>query len=166
MSQNFQEISNKIQNWEKAKKTVQDWQTLGLEVVFTNGCFDLVHYGHLYYLAEAAGLGHKLVVALNSDASIKKLKGQNRPIQEKKSRLHLMACLQFVDLVVEFEQDTPLDLITLLQPDILVKGGDWKAEEIVGSKIVLDLGGKVQSLAFVEGYSTTKLEDKIKAQKE
>lgn len=162
MNQYFQSISHKIQNWEQAKKTVEGWQALGWNVVFTNGCFDLVHYGHLYYLAEAAALGQKLVVALNSDRSIKKLKGKNRPIQDHKSRFHLMASLQCVDLVVEFEQDTPLELITLLQPDVLVKGGDWKAEQIVGSEVVLGLGGEVRSLAFVEGYSTTKLEEKIR----
>ena len=163
MPQYFQNITSKIQDWATAKTTIKQWQATNLEVVFTNGCFDLIHYGHLHYLAEAAALGQKLVVALNSAASISRLKGKHRPIKDSLSRLNLMASLQFVDLVVEFEQDTPLELIKILQPNILVKGGDWKIEEIIGSEIVLANNGKVQSLAFVEGYSTTKLEQKIKS---
>lgn len=163
MNQHFLHITNKIQNWEEAQNIVQQWQEEGLGVVFTNGCFDLIHYGHLYYLAEAASLGQKLVVALNSDASVSRLKGAHRPIKDSKNRQHIMASFEFVDLVVEFEQDTPKDLIKLLKPNILVKGGDWKIEEIVGSDVVLQNGGKVFSLAFVEGYSTTLLETKIVA---
>jgi rfaE bifunctional protein nucleotidyltransferase chain/domain len=164
MSQYFLQITNKIQDWSSAEQTIKEWQADGDEVVFTNGCFDLIHYGHLAYLAEAASLGKKLVIGLNSAASISRLKGENRPIKDSLSRLHLMASLQFVDLVVAFEQDTPLELIKKLQPNILVKGGDWKAEEIVGSKQVIANGGRVQSLAFVEGYSTTIIEQKIKNQ--
>lgn len=164
MNQHFLKITDKIKTWEAAQSTIKQWQSEGLEVVFTNGCFDLIHYGHLHYLAEAASLGQKLVVALNSDASISRLKGKHRPIKDSKNRLHLMASLELVNLVVEFEQDTPKDLINLLKPNILVKGGDWKIEEIIGSDTVLKNGGKVKSLAFVQGYSTTKLETKIKGE--
>lgn len=164
MNPHFLNITNKIQPWDKAVHIVKDWQNQGLEVVFTNGCFDLVHYGHLYYLTEAAAQGQRLVVGLNSDASIARLKGKHRPIKDDKNRQHLMASLAFVDLVVLFEEDTPLKLITRLQPDVLVKGGDWTIDQIVGSDVVLNRGGTVKSLTFIEGYSTTNLEQKIRQQ--
>jgi len=157
----FQKITNKIQNWTTAAQTIQKWQNNGAEVVFTNGCFDLVHFGHLAYLAEAAAQGQKLVLGLNSDASVARLKGAHRPIKDQKNRAHLLASLEMVDLVVLFEEDTPLELIKALQPDVLVKGGDWTVEQIVGSEVVLAKGGLVKSLTFVEGYSTTMLEQKI-----
>ncbi|WMX15013.1 D-glycero-beta-D-manno-heptose 1-phosphate adenylyltransferase [Aureispira sp. CCB-E] len=159
----FQKISNKIQDWSTAVQTVRKWQNNGLEVVFTNGCFDLVHLGHLAYLAEAAAQGQKLVIGLNSDASVSRLKGKHRPIKDQTNRAHLLASLEMVDLVVLFEEDTPLQLIEAIQPDVLVKGGDWSIEEIVGSKCVLANGGQVKSLTFIEGYSTTKLEQKIRS---
>jgi len=163
MNPNFrQTIQSKIQDWNTAAKTVATWQQLGLEVVFTNGCFDLIHLGHLHYLAEAQSLGDKLVIGLNSDASIQRLKGKQRPIKEVKNRSHLLASLQMVDLVVVFEEDTPYQLIKTLEPDLLVKGGDYQPHEIVGSDIVLAKGGKVCSLEFVEGYSTTNFIEKIK----
>lgn len=166
MSQYFQKIiQTKIQNWQNAQETVQNWQASGQKIVFTNGCFDLVHFGHLHYLAAAKELGDKLVVALNSDASVQHLKGGGRPIKDAKNRLHLMASLQMVDLVLEFGEETPLKLIEWLSPNILVKGGDWKPHQIVGSEFVQKNGGEVHSLAFVEGYSTTRLEQKIKAAK-
>ncbi|MCP4439400.1 MAG: D-glycero-beta-D-manno-heptose 1-phosphate adenylyltransferase [Aureispira sp.] len=161
MNQNFQQVKDKMQDWKTARQTVQTWQQRGEEVVFTNGCFDLLHYGHVYYLAEAASLGNRLIVGLNGDASIQRLKGEHRPIKEQLSREHVLASLAFVDLVVVFEQDTPLDLISLLLPDILVKGGDWQPKDIVGSDVVMEHGGVVKSLAFIEGYSTTRLEQKI-----
>lgn len=158
----FQKITKKVQDWSKAAKTVQKWQNNGLEVVFTNGCFDLVHFGHLAYLTEAAAQGQKLVLGLNSDASVARLKGAHRPIKDQKNRSYLLASLEMVDLVVLFEEDTPLELIQTIQPDVLVKGGDWSIEEIVGSALVLAKGGSVKSLTFVDGYSTTNLEQKIK----
>jgi rfaE bifunctional protein nucleotidyltransferase chain/domain len=161
MSPFFQKITDKIQDWSKAAETVRKWQNNGEEVVFTNGCFDLVHFGHLAYLAEAAAQGQKLVLGLNSDASVARLKGKHRPIKDQKNRAHLLASLEMVDLVVLFEEDTPLELIQSIQPDVLVKGGDWSIEEIVGSAFVLAKGGSVKSLTFVEGYSTTILEEKI-----
>ncbi len=163
MSQYFQKnIQTKIQDWQTAQKTVADWKTKKERIVFTNGCFDLVHFGHLHYLAEAKELGDRLVVGLNSDASVQRLKGMHRPIKDAKNRLHLMASLQMVDLVVEFSDETPLALIELLSPSILVKGGDWAPHQIVGSEWVLENGGEVLSLPFIDGYSTTKLEQKIK----
>lgn len=157
----FQRITHKVQDWSTAAQTVRKWQNNGLEIVFTNGCFDLVHFGHLAYLAEAAAQGQKLVLGLNSDASVARLKGAHRPIKDQKNRSHLLASLEMVDLVVLFEENTPLKLIQTIQPDILVKGGDWSIEEIVGSELVLAKGGSVKSLTFVEGYSTTNLEQKI-----
>jgi rfaE bifunctional protein nucleotidyltransferase chain/domain len=157
----FQRITNKVQDWSTAAQTVRKWQNNGLEIVFTNGCFDLVHFGHVAYLAEAAAQGQKLVLGLNSDASVARLKGAHRPIKDQKNRSHLLASLEMVDLVVLFEEDTPLELIQTIQPDVLVKGGDWSIEEIVGSTFVLAKGGSVKSLTFVEGYSTTNLEQKI-----
>lgn len=152
---------DKIQTWEQARQTVEQWQNLGLNVVFTNGCFDLLHVGHIAYLEEAASCGDKLVVGLNADASISRLKGTHRPINDERSRSAILAALAMVDLVVVFGEDTPLELITLLRPDVLVKGGDYRPETIVGADIVWAHGGDVLSLSFVDGYSTSALERKI-----
>ena len=141
---------------------VRTWQQSGLEVVFTNGCFDLLHLGHITYLRQAAALGDRLVVGLNSDASVRRLKGEHRPIKDEATRAAILAALEMVDAVVVFGEDTPLYLISTILPDTLVKGGDWAPEQIVGSDVVLAHGGRVESLAFVEGHSTTSLEDKIK----
>jgi len=159
----FQHIQNKIQNWHQAAQTVQDWKNHGHKVVFTNGCFDLLHYGHVHYLAAAKDLGNFLVVGVNAADSIRRLKGPNRPIQDDTTRLHLLAALEPVDLVVIFDQDTPLELINLLMPNLLVKGGDWPVHQIIGAAEVLAAGGKVQNLPFVQGYSTTAIESKIKS---
>ena len=142
---------------------VKSWQQAGLEVVFTNGCFDLIHLGHLTYLTQAAALGDKLVIGLNSSASVGRLKGAHRPIKDEITRASLLAALAFVDLVVIFEEDTPLDLIHTLQPDVLVKGGDYDPEDIVGASDMKRWGGTVQVLSFMEGYSTTALEQKIRS---
>ncbi len=154
-------ISSKIHDWESLRELRQTWKITGNQVVFTNGCFDILHYGHIQYLAQAAEQGDRLIVAMNSARSISALKGPNRPIHADETRFHLMAALQFVDAVVEFDQDTPYELIQFIQPDVLVKGGDWKADQIVGSDIVLRAGGTVKSLKFVDGYSTTSIEQKI-----
>lgn len=156
---------SKVKNWEEAKEVRKSWKTASEKVVFTNGCFDLLHYGHLHYLAQARDLGDRLIIGLNSDASVSRLKGNHRPIKDQNSRQMQLAALEFVDLVVEFEQDTPLELIQLLQPDVLVKGGDYQMETIVGHKVVLEQGGSVQTLSFIDGYSTTAFEQKIKASK-
>jgi rfaE bifunctional protein nucleotidyltransferase chain/domain len=134
-------------------------------VVFTNGCFDLLHKGHVTYLERARKLGDLLVVALNSDSSVKRLKGPERPLNRLEDRLEVLAALEAVDFVTWFEDDTPLELIRLLRPRVLVKGGDWKPEQIVGSEDVLSWGGKVRSLAYVEGRSTTALIRKARARR-
>lgn len=161
MNQHFQQITNKIQSWDQAQHTIRTWKVANELTVFTNGCFDLLHYGHLHYLAEAASLGKHLVVGLNSTVSVQKLKGQHRPIKDDRSRQYLLAGLEVVDLVVLFEEETPYELIQHLQPDVLVKGGDWAVEDIVGSDLVLANGGSVHSLDFIQGYSTTSIEQKI-----
>jgi rfaE bifunctional protein nucleotidyltransferase chain/domain len=160
----FAVISGKIQSIEVLAKTVAGWRRNGEKIVFTNGCFDILHYGHLHYLAAARDLGDRLIVALNSDDSVRRLKGPSRPIHDAATRTHQLAALSMVDAVVTFEDDTPLALIQAIQPDVLVKGGDWKPEQIVGSDFVFAGGGLVMSLPFVEGYSTTAIEKKIRAQ--
>lgn len=157
----FSEISEKIQLTSQAQETVASWRAQGQRIVFTNGCFDILHYGHIRYLAEARELGERLVVGLNASASVSRLKGPKRPINDEQTRSYLLAALQMVDLVVVFEEDTPYNLIAALLPDILVKGGDWKPEQIIGSDLVLARGGSVRSLQFAEGYSTTNIEQKI-----
>ncbi len=131
-------------------------------VVFTNGCFDILHVGHARYLKDARALGDVLVVGVNSDASVKRLgKGDDRPIQNEKDRVELISALGSVEFAVIFDEETPQELIEAVQPDVLVKGGDWKPEQIVGSKFVLARGGEVKSLPFHPGHSTTSLLERI-----
>jgi len=141
---------------------VNELRLNGQKVVFTNGCFDIIHRGHISYLSEAASLGDFLVVGVNSDASVKRLKGINRPLQDEDSRAEILAALECVGGIVMFEEDTPLELIQAIQPDVLVKGGDYSVETVVGAKEVLSRGGSVELLSFLPGYSTTSIEDKIK----
>lgn len=131
------------------------------KIVFTNGCFDLLHIGHVRYLQEARSLGQALFVGINSDSSVKRLKGDERPIQNEKDRAEILAALECVDYVCQFEEDTPLELIKKVTPQVLVKGGDWPIEKIVGSDFVLKNGGEVKSLQFVQGHSTSGLIEKI-----
>ena len=138
------------------------WKSKGKRIVFTNGCFDILHLGHVLYLENAAQLGDMLIVGLNSDDSVRRLKGPTRPINDILNRSHVLAALASVDAVIIFEEDTPYDTIKTIMPDILVKGGDWKPDQIVGSDLVLEHGGQVLSLNFVDGYSTTQIEAKIK----
>jgi len=138
----------------------------GRKVVFTNGCFDLVHQGHIDYLSKARDLGDMLVVGLNTDASVRRLKGPRRPINDEYSRALLLASMVFVDYVVLFDEDTPYELIKAVQPDILVKGSDYKPEDIVGYHIVTAKGGKVETIDFLPGFSTTAIERKILENKE
>jgi len=133
------------------------------KIVFTNGCFDIIHKGHVAYLVEARKLGDLLVIGLNSDASVKRLKGPERPINNELDRQYVMSQLKPVDFVEIFTEDTPLNLILKIMPKILVKGGDWKIEQIVGGKEVVDSGGEVFSLNFVDGYSTTSIIQKIQS---
>lgn len=155
-------ISHKILDWSEAQKQTQKWQDQGLDIVFTNGCFDLLHFGHLHYLAAARALGDKLVVGINGPDSVRRLKGSNRPINDEATRLNTLAALSFVDLVVSFPEDTPAELINTIVPDILVKGGDYELKDIVGADIVLERGGQVKTLDFIPGYSTSLIEEKIR----
>lgn len=136
----------------------------GKNLVFTNGCFDLLHVGHVRYLKQARAQGDLLFVGLNTDASVKRLKGPSRPIQNQDDRAEIMASLGCVDFVCLFDQDTPLELIKVVKPNLLVKGGDWKPEQIVGSDFVQSYGGQVRSLQFVDGRSTTNIITKIESQ--
>ena len=138
------------------------WRTYSQRTVFTNGVFDLVHPGHLTYLAEAAALGQRLIVGVNSDASVRRLKGAERPIIPLADRMRLLAGLFYVDAVVAFDQDTPRELITTLRPDVLVKGGDYAADTIVGAPEVRGWGGEVRVLPFRDGYSSTELIERIR----
>lgn len=160
----YQEIiEGKIQLKEDWSRTVYKWHFFEKKIVFTNGCFDILHRGHIEYLSKAADLGDVLVVAVNSDASVKKLnKGSDRPINNENDRSFLLAALQFVDLVVVFNQDTPLELIKQIQPNVLVKGGDWAVDQIVGADIVKETGGEVHSIPLTENYSTTRLVESIR----
>lgn len=134
------------------------------EVVFTNGCFDILHVGHVEYLTEAKKMGHHLIVGLNSDASVRRLKGKHRPIKNQETRAKILAAFECVDYVILFEEDTPINLIKTIDPDILVKGGDYQVEKIVGYEYVIKNGGKVVTLPFKEGHSTTEIIHKIKRQ--
>lgn len=148
-------------DWAFAKTQVEEWKADGETVVFTNGVFDLLHPGHLTYLAQARMFGHRLVLGLNSDDSVKRLKGKARPLQAQEDRAFNLAALRSIDLVVTFVEDTPLALIKTLHPDVLVKGGDYTLDTIVGAKEVLAWGGKVEVLSFVQGKSTTSLIEKM-----
>ena len=155
-------INSKIFSLDDLKNQVNAWKQAGEEVVFTNGCFDIIHRGHIEVLAQTADLGDRLIIGLNSDSSIQKLKGEDRPIIEEQSRAILLASLEFVDAVVIFSEDTPLKLISALLPDVLAKGGDYEIETIVGHEIVQQNGGKVKLVPFVDGFSSTTIIDKIK----
>lgn len=163
MNNAFQQIESKIVSLSEAQALVNKWKASGEKVVFTNGCFDILHSGHLQYLSEASTLGQKLVVGLNSDSSVKILKGPERPINNEISRAQMLAALFFVDLVVLFEEETPKNLIETITPNILVKGGDYNINTIVGADHVLKNGGEVLPLSFVEGYSSTNIINKIKS---
>jgi D-glycero-beta-D-manno-heptose 1-phosphate adenylyltransferase len=138
------------------------WRFHNDKIVFTNGCFDLLHAGHVQYLAQARSLGNRLVLGLNSDASVRQLKGNHRPINDEKTRSFVLAALEIIDFVVVFDEETPIDLIQKIQPDVLVKGGDYTIDSIVGAAHVLGNGGEVKVLSFLEGYSTTNIEQKIR----
>lgn len=155
-------LLNKIQELPVLKKNIAGWRSSGQKVVFTNGVFDLLHIGHVTYLAQAAELGDKLIIGLNSDSSVKRIKGESRPINGQDSRAALLAALFFVDAVVLFDEDTPVTLITALMPDVLVKGADYAIENIAGAKEVMANGGEVKTINFVAGHSSTSIIQKIK----
>ncbi|MCC6684357.1 MAG: D-glycero-beta-D-manno-heptose 1-phosphate adenylyltransferase [Bacteroidia bacterium] len=138
------------------------WRNANEKIVFTNGCFDLLHRGHTDYLAKAADCGTRLIIGVNTDASVSRLKGPSRPIQDEQSRMQILASLACVDAVILFDEETPYELIKTVQPDVLVKGGDYKPEDIVGYDIVTAKGGNVTTIDFVPGFSTSAIEQKIK----
>jgi D-beta-D-heptose 7-phosphate kinase/D-beta-D-heptose 1-phosphate adenosyltransferase len=153
----------KFKTVEELHPVISDLQSSGQKVVFTNGCFDILHLGHVRYLAEAATLGDSLVVAVNSDDSIRRLKGNSRPIQPEEERVEILCALKMVRFVTLFDDDTPLQVIRTLLPDVLVKGGDWTPDRIVGRDEVEAAGGRVLSLPFTEGFSTSRIIEKIRA---
>ena len=159
---NLQNIKSKIYTLSELVEQSKIWRGKGEKIVFTNGCFDLVHRGHVEVLANTADLGDRLIIGLNSDSSIQKLKGENRPIIDQNSRAILLASLQFIDAIVLFSEDTPQKLIETIVPDILAKGGDYRVEEIAGHELVLENGGSVILVPFIDGLSTTNIVDKIK----
>lgn len=155
-------IKNKIvTDKENLFSTLNQWRFKNEKIVFTNGCFDIVHKGHIEYLAQAAALGTKLVVGLNTDTSVKRLKGEKRPINNQEARAILLSALIFVDKIVLFDEDTPYELIKYIQPDILVKGKDYKPEQIVGYDIVKNKGGEIITIDLTAGYSTTSILNKL-----
>ena len=158
----MEQYRKKIKSLADLKKEIVALKAQGKRIVFTNGCFDLLHPGHMRYLYAARQLGDYLVVAVNTDRSVKAIKGANRPIQSQDERTELLAALSFVDAVILFEEDNPLKLIQHLVPDVLVKGGDWTEDKMIGAEVVKKAGGVVKSLPFVAGYSTTALIEKIR----
>jgi rfaE bifunctional protein nucleotidyltransferase chain/domain len=142
---------------------IRGWRLKSDRIVFTNGCFDLLHVGHLHTLAFCAEHGERVVVALNSDASVRRIKGEGRPLVPQRERALMLAALNMVDAVVIFEEDTPLELIRALEPDVLVKGGDWAESQVVGADIVRAAGGQVLSAPFQSGWSTTALAERLGA---
>jgi len=171
MNSRLTHLQNKIVDHQSALKRISIWKMKGDKVVFTNGCFDILHTGHVSYLAEATALGNRLIVALNTDSSVRRQgKGDDRPVNNEDARATVMAAIGSVDMVVFFDEDTPVELIKLLQPDVLVKGADYDPEEtdssskkyIVGSDIVKANGGEVKAIPLVEGFSTTLIIEKLR----
>jgi len=156
-------IQRKIKLISELVTEIENLKKQGKSIVFTNGCFDILHKGHVDYLAKAADKGDVLIVAVNSDDSVKRLgKSPSRPIQDENARAYLIAALESISYVLIFNEDTPFEIISLLKPNVLVKGSDYAVENIVGSDIVIKNGGKVETIDFIEGYSTSKIEQKIK----
>jgi D-glycero-beta-D-manno-heptose 1-phosphate adenylyltransferase len=157
-------IPNKIFTLAGLQPQLKRWRLQNKKIVFTNGVFDILHEGHIASLSEAASYGHVLIVGVNADASVKRLKGESRPVNNENSRALILASLVLTDAVIIFEEDTPLNLITAILPDVLVKGGDYTLEQIVGAKEVMANGGDVKIAAILEGFSTTSIIEKMKRQ--
>jgi len=155
-------LKSKIKTLPDTKTAVKELQQQGKKIVFTNGCFDILHAGHVDIFQQARELGDALVVAINSDSSIKKIKGEKRPVVPQQQRMQVIAALESVDFVVVFSEEDPLKVIKEIQPDILVKGGDWEVETIIGREIVKKKGGKVCSIPLMEGISTTNIIEVVK----
>ncbi len=158
---NLEKINGKIYLLDNLKIQIKNWRANGDIIVFTNGCFDILHQGHIEVLAKTADLGNHLIIGLNSDSSVKLLKGENRPINNENARALLLSALTFVDAIVLFSQQTPKQLIAEIRPNILAKGGDYRISEIVGHDIVQQDGGKVVTIPLTEGFSSTKIIDKL-----
>jgi len=156
-------MNKKIIEIDKLESSIADLKRDGLKIVFTNGCFDILHLGHIDYLSRAASFGDILIIGVNTDESVKRLKGSGRPINDESSRAQLLAALEFVDAVVLFNDKTPIELIKTITPDILAKGGDYKAEDVVGYEHVITSGGEMRIIDFLPGYSTSSIIQKILA---
>lgn len=164
ISSKLDKLKSKIISPIELSRLAAGWRIKSYQIVFTNGVFDLVHEGHIASLALAANEGNKLIVGINSDASVKRLKGDNRPVHNEQARALVIAAMQYVDAVCIFDEDTPLELIKAVKPNILVKGGDYKPETVVGNDFVQSYGGKTVIIPLVEGISTSHTIDKIKEQ--
>ncbi|HTN06403.1 D-glycero-beta-D-manno-heptose 1-phosphate adenylyltransferase [Agriterribacter sp.] len=154
-------INNKILSFDGMRHQVKRWRLLDKNIAFTNGCFDILHEGHLEILSQSAALGDILVVGVNTDSSVKRLKGENRPVNKELFRAKMLAALTIVDAVVLFDEPTPLELIRMIAPDTLIKGGDYAIDQVVGAEDVIKNGGEVKIVPLVKGYSTTALIQKI-----
>lgn len=157
----YDNIRSKILDDKGLELWLEDCRRSGKKIVFSNGCFDILHRGHVEYLSKAAAKGDVLIIGLNTDASVKRLKGPTRPVNDENARAFVLAALEFVSAVTLFDEDTPYQLINKVQPDVLVKGSDYKPENIVGYDIVMAKGGRVETIDLVEGFSTTKTIEKI-----
>ncbi|TVR78941.1 MAG: D-glycero-beta-D-manno-heptose 1-phosphate adenylyltransferase [Chitinophagaceae bacterium] len=155
-------VKSKIADADALMRLINVWRFQSNKIVFTNGCFDLLHKGHLHLLLNATNSDEKLIVAINSDKSVRKLKGSSRPIMDEESRLLLVASLSYVDAVILFEEDTPLELIKLIKPDFIVKGGDYKEEDVVGADFIKEYNGEVRIIDLLEGFATSSIEEKIR----
>ena len=162
MSKALERVKNKIFNKNNLLEKLEMWRGAKKKIVFTNGCFDLIHLGHIEVLARSADLGDILIIGVNTDSSIKELKGNNRPIIEENSRAQQLASLEFVDAVILFNEQTPLELIKLIKPNVITKGGDYSSEQVIGNEIAVENNGKVIIIPLTRGYSTTSILNKIK----
>ncbi len=149
-------------NWAEARRLRDEWAARGEKLVFTNGCFDLLHSGHVKLLEDARKLGDRLIVGINSDASVRRIKGRGRPVRSQNERAEVLAGLKAVDGVVIFDEDDPLEVIKRLEPDVLVKGGDWAPKDIIGADVVKARGGRVEVVPVLEGRSTSSILEKIR----
>ena len=162
MSKSLKKINKKIFLEKGLKKKIDSWKKNGEKIVFTNGCFDLIHLGHIEVLARSADLGDRLIIGVNTDISIKNIKGKNRPIIKEDSRVKQLAALEFVDAVILFNESTPNKIINHIKPDIITKGGDYKTKEVVGYETVIENNGRVVIIPLTQGFSTTSILNKIK----
>ena len=160
--ENLEIIKAKILNKESLKRELAIWRFKNKKIVFTNGCFDILHLGHIDYLSKAKDFGDVLVIGLNTDNSVSRIKDEHRPVTDENARAMILASLHFVDALILFDEDTPYNLIKQVQPDILVKGSDYKTGDIVGADIVKAKGGEIITIEFLDGYSTTSIINKLK----